>query len=93
MNNSAAIAKIDTSLEANFIVFEAAPMSKKSESYANLLPYFLWLILYWFYPDSYHWRSMTYFVWWLAGEFSTILLYKIDANINVGIETPKLDSF
>jgi len=41
MNNSASIAKIDTSLEPNFIVFEAAPASKKSENYANLLPYFL----------------------------------------------------
>jgi hypothetical protein len=41
MNNSAAIAKIDTSLEAVFTVYEAAPMSKKSESYVNVLPYFL----------------------------------------------------
>lgn len=41
MNNSASIVKIDTSLEPNFIVFEAAAMSKKSESYVNVLPYFL----------------------------------------------------
>jgi hypothetical protein len=33
MNNLAAIAEIDTSLETNFIVYKAVVMSKKFESY------------------------------------------------------------
>ena len=41
MNNSAAILKIDDTLESKYIVYEASQQSKKSENYTNLIPYFL----------------------------------------------------
>lgn len=41
MNNLAAILKIDETLESKCTQFEASTQSKKSENYANLIPYFL----------------------------------------------------
>lgn len=41
MNNEAAILKIDSSLEKEFIVYGASEDNKRNVNYMDLLPYFL----------------------------------------------------
>lgn len=45
MNNLASIVKIDQGLSLKFSTYEASPQSKKSVSYNNILPYFLWFLI------------------------------------------------